>query len=331
MAKFLGVYNASHTPFCFAPPEAWDEMRAARQLRPDVPVDDLAENRRKYERLQQALATLRARIAAAGPDVVVVFASDQLESFDFRNFPSIAVYAGEWFEGRSSVTAAPRGEPAGAPAHPAKRRLAGHPEFGARILCGLMSRGFDPAFCMDTPNPERGVAHGLIWKAESMTGLTTPIVPVFLNCHYAPQITAGRCYELGKALRQIIDEDPSDLRVAVVGTGGLWHTPGAKEAYLDEDFDRTMLACLEAGDIAGMAAHFDRYQVPPGDVSQSPSGAGREVTGMPAATGPKGGTRQFCNWIAAAATAEGHRTTVLDYVPVYASPIGAAFACCEIV
>jgi hypothetical protein len=194
-----------------------------------------------------------------------------------------------------------------------------------------MRHGFDPAFCMDMANPERGVAHGLIWKAESMTGLPTPVVPVFLNCHYAPQITARRCWQLGRALRQVIEEDATDLRVAVVGTGGLWHTPGAKDAYLDEEFDRTLLGYLAKGEIEAMAAHFDGYVVPEGDLSQSVTGSGRETTGMPLSPGPQGGTRQACNWIAAAATADGCPTTVVDYVPVYASPIGAAFACCEMV
>lgn len=321
MAKFLGVFNASHTPFCFAAPELWQEMRAARNLRGDVPLDDLDENRRKAARLNAALETLRSTIAAAEPDVVVVVASDQIESFDFRNFPRIAVYLGEEFEGRSSQNAA-----GGSTGAPTRTKLKGHPEFGSRLLLGLMRHGLDPAFCMDMPNPERGLAHGLIWKAESMTGVTTPTVPLLLNCHYAPQITAIRSYEAGRALREAIEEDESDLRVAVVGTGGLWHTPGAPEAYLDEDFDRQLLAHLEAGDVKGMANYFDAYSVSSEDVSQK---AGATATGMPVSSGPQGGTRQICNWIAAAAAADGTPFTILDYVPVYASPIGAGFAYCS--
>jgi aromatic ring-opening dioxygenase catalytic subunit (LigB family) len=179
---------------------------------------------------------------------------------------------------------------------------------------------------MDVPNPDRGLAHGLIWKAESMVGLSTPVVPVLLNCHYAPQISARRSFEIGSALRQVIDEDESDLRVAVVGTGGLWHTPGAPDAYLDEDFDHAILARLKTGDIAGMADFFDDYSVSPEDASQSLAPAGSATTGMIASAGPQGGTRQVCNWVAAAATAEVSHWTVVDYVPVYASPIGAAFA-----
>ena len=47
---------------------------------------------------------------------------------------------------------------------------------------------------------------------------------------------------------------------------------------------------------------------------------------MPDLGGPQGGTRETCNWIAAAAVADGKPATVIDYVPVYASPIGCGFA-----
>ena len=111
-------------------------------------------------------------------------------------------------------------------------RLKGHPGLGVGILTGLMKRGFDPAFSMDMPKPERGVGHAILRPAESLTDMHTPIVPVLLNCYYAPQPTAERCYEFGKALKGAIEDYDEDLRVVVIGSGGLWHTPGAKEAYL---------------------------------------------------------------------------------------------------
>ena len=163
-----------------------------------------------------------------------------------------------------------------------KARLKGHPELGVAILTGLMKRGFDPAFCMDMPKPEHGIGHAILRPAESLTDMRRPIVPVLLNCYYAPQPTAQRCYEFGKALREAIEEAPQDLRVAVVGSGGLWHTPGAKDAYLDEDFDREMLKYLEAGDIKGMAEHFDNYHIPDGDASQYIGERGRGAPACPA-------------------------------------------------
>jgi hypothetical protein len=312
VAALAGVFGMAHSPFCYMPPERWNEVRAGRTLRADVPADDAEANRHKARRIQAALAALRTRVAAARPDVIAVFGDDQLECFDFCNFPAFAVYVGEAFEG-----ALASGE---------RVRVPGHPELGAALVSGLMQRGFDPAFSMDMPKPERGIGHAFLRPVESLTDLATPVVPVFINCYYAPQPTGERCYRLGRAVREIIDAHPRPLRVAVVGSGGLWHTPRAAGAYLDEAFDRAMLGLAAAGDARGMARHFDAYAVPPGDASQAPGPWGPGATGMPDPGGPRGGTREVCNWIAAAAVAEPGRATVVDYVPVYASPVGAAFA-----
>lgn len=311
MATLVGIVNAAHSPFCYMPPERWNEVRASRALRADVPVDDLAANRAKSARIQAAFAVLRARLAAAAPDVIVVFGDDQLECFDFTNFPSFAVHVGTTLEGALSTGAT--------------ARIPGHPELGVGLLAGLMRRGFDPAFCMEVA-PSRRIGHAFLRPAESLTNLDVPIVPVFLNCYYAPQPTAMRCYELGRAVREIIAEHPADLRVAVVGSGGLWHTPRATDAYLDEAFDRALLEYMTAGNAQGMARHFDAYEVPAGDRSQAAGARAGDVTGMPSPGGPRGGTRETCNWIAAAAVADGKAATLVDYVPVYASPLGAGFA-----
>jgi hypothetical protein len=312
MATLSGVFTMSHSPFCYMAPERWNDVRASRALRPDVPFDDVDTNRAKAARIAAAFATLRAQLAAARPDVIVVFGDDQLECFDFRNYPAFAIYAGEKFQG-----ALAGGGSAG---------VAGHPQLAAALLTGLMRRGFDPAFSLDMPKPDRGIGHAFLRPAESLTDFTTPIVPVFLNCYYAPQPTARRCYQLGAAVREIIDEHPADLRVAVVGSGGLWHTPRAKDAYLDETFDRAILTSLTAGDARGMAQYFDDYRVPADDTSQAIDAPGPGTTGLPDAGGPRGGTRETCNWIAAAAVADGAPATLVDYVPIYSSPLGAGFA-----
>ena len=312
MATLAGVFNMSHSPFCYMAPERWNDVRASRSLRADVPFDDVTTNRAKATRIAAALATLKAKLAAAAPDVIVVFGDDQLECFDFRNYPAFAIYAGEKFHGGLAG-----GGTAGVP---------GHPQLAAALLTGLMRRGFDPAFSLDMPKPDRGIGHAFLRPAESLTDFTIPIVPVFLNCYYAPQPTALRCYRLGAAVREVIDEQPTEARVAVVGSGGLWHTPRARDAYLDEAFDRAILALMTAGDARGMACYFDEYRVTPDDASQLIGAPGPGTTGLPDAGGPRGGTRETCNWIAAAAVAEGQPATVIDYVPIYASPIGAAFA-----
>jgi Catalytic LigB subunit of aromatic ring-opening dioxygenase len=348
MAKVVGVFNTAHTPFCYMPPERWNEVRANRSLREDVPLDDMDENLRKKARIENGFATLRAKMAEVKPDVIVVCGDDQLECFDFNNFPAFAIYVGDEFEGHTSgrdsnlfgrggntsvhgdesVKAGAAAVATAARPEHSMARIEGHPGLGVAVLTGLMKRGFDPAFSMDMPNPEKGIGHAILRPWESITNHETPILPVLLNCYYAPQPTAKRCYEFGKALRGAIEDYDEDLRVVVVGSGGLWHTPGAKDAYIDEDFDHEQLKLLESGDIKGMAEHFDSYEIPDGDKSQYVGERGRGATGMPGFGGPQGGTREICNWITASAVADGHRSTVVDYIPVYGSPVGVAFSYC---
>ena len=326
MATFVGEFNTSHSPYCYAPVERWNEIRARRALSPEVPVDDDETNRQKKQRIEHGFATLRSKLAEAGPDVVVICGNDQLENFRFDNYPSFSVYLGDEFEGRTSGGDLNFGRPDGQRPEAPRQRVQGHPALATALLTGLMQRGFDPAFSMQMPEG-RGMCHAIMRPAESLTDYSIPIVPLLLNCYYTPQPTAARCYQFGKALREIIEDYPGDLRVAVVGSGGLWHTPGAKNAYLDEEFDRGLLRCLEKGDVRGMAERFDTYRVPEGDASQEGYlEAGRATTGLPTFGGPQGGTRETCNWIAAAATVDGHASTIVDYVPVYASPLGAAFS-----
>jgi hypothetical protein len=324
MAKLVGVFNMTHSPFCYMPPERWNEVRASRALREDVPFDDLEANKEKAARIQNGFAVLRQKLAEAKPDVVVIFGDDQLECFDFNNFPTFAVYVGEEFQGATSARDQRYSGTSREGEFP-HQRVTGHPKLGAALLTGLMKRGFDPAFMMDMPK-EGGLGHAFLRPAESLMNFSLPVVPVLVNCYYSPQISGRRSYELGKAVRQVIDEYPEDLRVAVVGSGGLWHTPGARGAYLDEDFDRAELNLMEVGDIRGMAEHFDAYNPPADDTSQDISKPGRSVTGMPGLGGPQSGTRETCNWIIAAAVVDGQRAETVDYIPVYSSPIGAAFA-----
>jgi hypothetical protein len=340
MAKLVGAFATSHTPFCYMPPENWNAIRATRALRSDVPMDDIDACRRKFTRIQTAFDTLREKLAAARPDVVVIIGDDQMECFDFRNFPSFALYVGESFEGFVSspaalahdafesvgVTPPPEAAELIKDAGPPRRaRLTGAPELGGSLLAGLIRRGFDPAFSMEMPNPDFGLGHAFMRPSETLTDMSIPVLPVLTNCYYAPQITGLRSYQMGKALRESIEEHPGDQRVAVIGSGGLWHTPARKDAYLDEDFDRTELDFMAKGDVEGMARYFDGYNIPSDDLSQAVPPKGKASTGMPVLGGPQGGTRETANWIAAAAAA-GKPATVVDYVPVYASPIGCGFA-----
>jgi hypothetical protein len=333
----------SHGGTTSLPGELWRERRLARPIREDVPIESDETNIQKANRTHDGFRVLREKVAEINPDVLVVFGDDQLECFDFNNYPAFAVYVGDEFqnsrrgggggeggggggggEGRQRPPQVGRHAPSGT-------TFKGHKELATEILVGLMRRDFDPAFCMDAPKPERGgLGHAFVRPAEEITDMTVPIVPILMNVYYAPQPTGMRCYQLGRAIRDIIDKMPGDLRVGVVGSGGLWHTPGTKGAWLNTEFDLRNLELLKAGDIRGMAEHFDSYVIPEDDTSQDFLKSGHGITGMPmVAHGPQFGTRETCAWISAAAVADGSTTTIVDYIDAYASPVGNAFAYCD--
>lgn len=327
MATLVGTFFHSHGGTTDAPGELWRELRLSRPVREDVPIEDDATNIKKAERIHECFRLLRERIAELKTDVLIVFSDDQLECFDFNNYPAFSIFVGQEFK-KSPRVRFPGQPRMGRHAEPGAS-FPGHPDLAVSLLTGVMKRGFDPSFCMDMPKADRGLASGVVKTAEELTDWTLPIVPIMMNLYFAPQPTAMRCYQLGKAVREVIDEYPGDLRIAVAGSGGLWHTPGRPGAWLNVDFDCKTLDLLKVGDAKGMAEHFDAYVIPPDDTSQDTSKGERAITGMPSPGGPALGSRETCAWIAAAAVTEGRPTTILDYIETWASPVGNAFAYCD--
>jgi len=84
----------------------------------------------------------------------------------------------------------------------------------------------------------------------NFAGLGIPMVPVLQNCTVPPIPDQHRCYAVGEALGDFIRHDlPSDMRVALLGSGGLSHEPGgARYYFIDEAFDRWFLDLVASGD-----------------------------------------------------------------------------------
>ena len=324
MAKIVLVAGCSHSPYLFTPPERWAESRARRPIRADVPEDSPAVNKAKHAQCLAAFARVRAKVAEVKPDVLLIFGDDQLEQFNFTNFPAFGLYLGEDVEGPHPIEGYARRvlfQEGGESTVCAK----GHPELGKRLIEGLFDRDFEVAFSLDRPNKERGIGHAFMNPPFYLTpNYDIPILPFWMNCYYPPQPSGKRCYQLGKAVRQVIEEMPLDLRVAVVGSGGLWHTPGAPNAYLDEEFDQRIVAHLKTGNVKGAAEYFDTvpWSYPTERPTEGPGA--HEWTGM--AGGAGNGTGETRAWLTAAAVVDGQAPSFLEYVPVYASPIGVGVA-----
>lgn len=321
MATLAGVLDCSHV-WIGRPAEEWDAVRQSRDIREDVPTETMEERVAKAERVASAVATLKDKLAAMRPDVLVVFGDDQGENYpapEFRIVPQILIHLGEEFSGHRYD--AERGAP--------QQVVRNHPQLALALTKGLIQQGFDPAFCLSLPNPEQGIGHAVMNPIGYFTDYSIPVVPVVLNAIFSPSLTGNRAHEIGLAVRRVIEAYPEDLRVVAIGSGGLWHTTSAPRTWLNEEFDRLAMKFLEAGDLKGWADHFDSWVADADDQSQWPSGPHRNGTGLPTMPGPQFGTREELDWIAASSTATGSPFVIADMIQIYSSPIDCTFAYCE--
>jgi len=71
-------------------------------------------------------------------------------------------------------------------------------------------------------------------------------VPLAVNVLQHPLPTAVRCYKLGQAIRRAVESDGRELRVVVLGTGGMSHQlHGARFGHLNQAFDLEFLDRIE--------------------------------------------------------------------------------------
>lgn len=284
------------------------EEISARRSATLAPELDEGVWQQKYERCQAGIDELSTRLAAAAPDVVVIVGDDQRELFLDDVNPVFAIF---WGDVLHEIALTDRQI---AELRPGMKEAmwAWHSETGEdyhvhsglarHLIESTVAEQFDVAQFTRQP-AGRGLGHAFVFVRRRLLGTARPaIIPIFVNTFFPPnQPSAARCYEFGRAVRRAIESWPEDLRVAIVGSGGLSHF------VIDEDFDRDVLAALHTADPAAIGALGQ-------DKLQS-------------------GTSEVRNWIVAAGACEGMDMTVHDYVPTHRSDagtgVGMAFATWE--
>jgi protocatechuate 4,5-dioxygenase beta chain len=86
------------------------------------------------------------------------------------------------------------------------------------------------------------------------TAHSLPAVPVVVNTVQHPLPTLKRCFKLGQAIGRAIESYPEDIKVVVIGTGGLSHQlEGERAGFINKEFDRL---CMDAmtGDMTRITA-----------------------------------------------------------------------------
>jgi hypothetical protein len=142
-------------------------------------------------------------IAAAAPDVLLIFTDDHFNTFFLDNFPTFAIGIGEATAGPNDQTPMPR------------YQVAVPGALAAHIRDTVIARGFDVSLVQDFE-----VDHAVMVPLHFLTpDMKIPVLPIFINCLAPPLPTASRCFALGEAVRAAIAAWPQPLRVAAIGSG----------------------------------------------------------------------------------------------------------------
>lgn len=319
MAQIVLGLCSSHTPQLNTPAEVWPEhgandqrnpwlidthgqhlsyTEALERANPRIAQEELTpeKHQQRFERVQRAVEQLQQALRDAHPDAVVIFGDDQAEIFphDFR--PALMVYTGDTVPNMPDLfTQAPyeAGRKAGWAYGPEQETITIRSDLARYLVGQLMEDGFDLAHARQLgEGVGLGHAFGFIY-GRIMDRYKVPLVPVIINTLYPPnQPTPERCFELGQAVGRAIKQFPENLRVAVVGSGGLSHF------LVDEEIDQRFISAIRGKDAAAMRAL-------PAERLQS-------------------GTGEIRSWLAAvAAMQDTLDLQFLEYQPCYRSPAGS--------
>jgi hypothetical protein len=325
MAKIVAAFGTSHSTMQFSTIENWQSLFDQFDRR--APINDFEGEPRSFDELlkstlpsaaknisketiarhhkaiHDAMDRLHGDIAKAKLDVMIIVGDDQREIFKDACRPAIAVYYGETIRN------------AAAPATPAdnwylqdqrRRQEDGsdrfypcHPALGSHIISGLMERNFDITAIQALVGEQfEGHAYSFIHRRFMADG-AIPIVPVFLNTYYPPnQPSPRRCFDLGVAIRELVQSYPESLRVGILASGGLSHF------LVNEELDGTIVEAIRRKD------HEVLRSLPVRKLGS--------------------GSSEIRNWVAVTAAATDLALDWISYVPAYRSRamtgVGLCFA-----
>jgi len=182
----------------------------------------------------EGFAPVRAWLAEKAPDVLFYVYNDHVTSFFFDHYSSFALGFSDTFP-----VADEGGGPRPLPA------IKGHPALAQHIANGLVADEFDLSY-FQAKGLDHGVFSPLSMLLPHEKEWPLALVPLQVGVLQFPIPTARRCFALGRSLRKAIQSFPEDLKVAVVGSGGLSHqVSGERAGFNNTDWDMEFLELLE--------------------------------------------------------------------------------------
>nr|MDT0658587.1 extradiol ring-cleavage dioxygenase [Micromonospora sp. DSM 115978] len=226
MATIVAVLATTHHPFY---------LRATTSTGADRPPF--------ADEWQRKVEAYRETLTRANPDVLVMVGSDHFHQLWLDNMPQFLIGKAPFYDANFYNEEREFGLP--------RMLLTGHEELSAYLLRGGLDAGFDLAF-----SNELRIDHSITCPIITVRPQNDlPIVPVYTNIFAPPLPQPKRFVQLGRTLRQLIEAWPSNLRVAVIGTGHLSLELGGPRQFgphgPDPEFDARAVRWIADGDIEG--------------------------------------------------------------------------------
>ncbi len=217
MARIIGGIGTSHTPAIgFA-------------------IDMLKQNDPVWAPIFKGYEPVQKWLAEKKPDVILYIFNDHITSFFFDHYSQFSLGVGDRYW--------PADEGGGPRRMPP---IAGHTGLAEHIAKAMGAEEFDLAYFQN-----KGLDHGFfspmsLLMPPSETGWPVAVVPIQCGVLNMPIPLARRFWKFGRALRKAVESYPEDLKVAVLGTGGLSHqVHGERCGFNDTDWDMEFIERLE--------------------------------------------------------------------------------------
>ena len=273
MADIVAAALASHAPLVTG--------------RPDV------ANPEQRERLYAGFREVHRRLAAARPDLLVMFVNDHIQNFPYSNMPAFCVGLADSYDAPSPGSSAFMKIPA--------RTLAGAPAVGMALLEAGLAGGIDFAYSYEIESwDELAVPLHFLSPAGDI-----PVLPVYTNCAAPPLPTMRRCHTMGAFVGDFIrgldgpwpsnDARPAVERVAVIATGGISHWVGTPETgRINPEWDHFVLDHIARADLEPL------LRLTHADIERDGGNGGQEIR----------------NWMALLGAVPGWKGEAVAYEPV---------------
>lgn len=178
---------------------------------------------------------VRAWLREKAPDVLVYIYNDHMTAFFADHTSHFALGIGESY-GPADEGGGPRDLP----------RIAGDPKFAQHLAMALVADEFDLSYFQGKDLDHGAFSPLSVLLDHDAGGWAARLLPIQCGVLQFPIPNPRRFWKFGRSLRRAIESYPEDIRVVVVGTGGLSHqVHGERCGFNNTAWDMEFMERLE--------------------------------------------------------------------------------------